>query len=258
MVRVMAINLPLLFVLLVGKSHGWISSPPMAFPSHRTTARLSKSPYADDRPKNPVIFVKVDDTGNWGSQDSPPPATEETWRWCTNFVVPLNLCPWAAASVKSQGGVKVYLVDRAHDMQSAVEDASSNLIAAIKSGEVDANLAISFIVTTEYWEFGSFYGWFLDLEEAFIDSSFDEVTLAPFHPDWLFQDDEAELSFEKKSPYPTVSVVSRFVIEKAGVEATSAIAGHNKAILLDRGFDQLQELYQNQVLLFPNREAPRE
>ena len=34
----------------------------------------------------------------------------ETWRWCQGFVIPLNLCPWAAASVTSPGAMQFYVV----------------------------------------------------------------------------------------------------------------------------------------------------
>ena len=244
-------------LLHVGTSKGWMTKP--FFNVERSwnykSVCNSNTVHESDHTNNPVIFVKSEDTLDsqlWVHPELPPAGAEETWRWCTNFVVPLNLCPWAAASVRSNGCLKVYLVDRAHDVQSAVEDASNELMLAIRSGTVDANVAISFVVTTDYWEFGSFYAWFLDVEDAYLDSSFDEVTLAPFHPDWQFQDDEPALAYEKKSPYPTISIVSRAVVDKAGKEVTSSIAGHNEDILLGRGYENLRELYQRQVFLHPN------
>jgi uncharacterized protein len=242
-----------------GTSQGWIAAPGVVRWRHSNGARHSKSSNSDDYPTNPVILIKSGDgTNEWISPASSLIGAEETWRWCKDFVVPLNLCPWAAASVRSKGALKIYVVDQAQDVQNAVEDASKGLREAIATDKVDSNVAISFIVTTDYWEFGSFYSWFLDLEEAYLDdSSFDDVTLAPFHPDWLFQGDEPELAFEKKSPYATVSVVSRAVIDKAGNEATAAIAGHNEGVLMSQGFDQLNELYQRQVKLPPSQDAPK-
>lgn len=243
-------------LLYVGTSQGWLTKTPLNVKGSWTYKSVCYSNIVPEsnHHNNPVIFVKSEDTAAsqlWIRPELHPTEAEETWRWCTNFVVPLNLCPWAAASVRSNGCLKVYLVDRAHDVQSALEDASNDLMLAIRSGTVDANVAISFVVTTDFWEFGSFYAWFLDVEDAFLDSSFDDVTLAPFHPDWLFQDDEPALAFEKKSPYPTISIVSRAVVDKAGKEATSSISGHNEDILLGRGFENLRELYQRQVFLHP-------
>jgi len=37
-------------------------------------------------------------------------SVQQTWQWCQHFVVPLNLCPWAPASVAAPGAMQFYVV----------------------------------------------------------------------------------------------------------------------------------------------------
>ncbi len=82
----------------------------------------------------------------------------------------------------------------------------------------------------------------------------DEITIAPFHPDWSFASSSSSrnpLDYEKKSPYPTISLVRSSVIIKAGEEATGRIGIHNEEVLQKYGCDELEELYQKGVVLGP-------
>lgn len=103
-----------------------------------------------------------------------------------------------------------------------------------------------------------------DVEEGVADILIgDEITIAPFHPDWYFATtgDEYEvdttaavggggnpLDYEKKSPYPTISLVRTSGIVQAGEEATSRIGIHNEEILKDFGGKRLKKLYNDNVL----------
>ncbi|KAL3924579.1 MAG: hypothetical protein SGILL_000964 [Bacillariaceae sp.] len=89
--------------------------------------------------------------------------------------------------------------------------------------------------------FPDFVEWFTEMEEEW-DEALDDVIIAPFHPDWEFgtdadgeqQGENDALSYEKKSPFPLVSLVSTRVVEQAGEAVTSKIATHNHQILLDK------------------------
>lgn len=121
---------------------------------------------------------------------------------------------------------------------------------------LDPNTAIAFLVFDPAFhneESGwiddpsSFYDWFLELEETW---SLDETTLAPFHPQWTYHhheddrdDKTAALDLEKQSPYPTVSIVSTAVIDKAGEAATAKIAAQNEAILCSKSVAEWNALY---------------
>jgi hypothetical protein len=180
-------------------------------------------------------------------------AAAATWRWCADFVVPLDLCPWAAASVSAKGGaLGIHLSKREH-MKEAIDEAALHLRDKIETGTVDPNVAIALVVChpSNDWDFLEFYDWFEELEESFEDDFF---TLAPFHPKWQFGGGPVEhfleLDIEKQSPYPTVTIVCTSVIDKAGPTATDQIAKHNERVLLEMGVPKLQQYYQKRV--FPN------
>ena len=88
----------------------------------------------------------------------------------------------------------------------------------------------------------------------------DLVAVAGFHPKWEFgssspNDLSSELravSFEKKSPYPTITIVHWSAIEKGSSDAsevTEKISSHNSKILSDLGITALQKMFQNDVKL---------
>jgi hypothetical protein len=175
----------------------------------------------------------------------------ETWRWCADFVVPLDLCPWAAASVNTKGALRIFLAKQ-DEMEEAIKEAAQRLSHDVQTNSVDPNVAIAFIASSDGdWDFASFYEWFDDLEASFED---DDVTLAPFHPEWQFGDGPPELDIEKHSPYPTVTVVCTSVIDKAGPAATEQIGQHNEQVLLEMGISELRQLYKTKV--FYNKDSP--
>lgn len=169
----------------------------------------------------------------------------ETWRWCSDFVVPLELCPWAAASVQSKGAVRIAL-STTNEMSEAILQNAVRLRQDVDAQLADPNVAIVFVVCSDRnWDFVEFYEYFYQFEESWHN---DFVTLAPFHPDWQFGGDTPlELGMEKQSPYPTVSLVCTSVIDKAGEAATNQIGQHNEEVLLNLGLDKLQRLYQSAV-----------
>jgi hypothetical protein len=96
--------------------------------------------------------------------------------------------------------------------------------------------------------FVDFIDWFTELEEHWSED-LEDVIVAPFHPRWEFggggvensgeddgnteyYDEEACLDYEKRSPYPLVTLVSTNVVEQAGEAVTKVIGEHNQEILL--------------------------
>jgi Protein of unknown function (DUF1415) len=65
-------------------------------------------------------------------------------------------------------------------------------------------------------------------------SLMDDGIVAPFHPDWVFAGEPQSLQYEKRSPYPTVTLVSTRVVDKAGEEATKQIGTQNEKTLLSK------------------------
>ena len=257
----------------------------------------------DDTEKDSVI---------WHRRTSQPQKKDDTkilhqtWRWCQDFVVPLDLCPWAAASVASPGAMQFYMVsddstiqDKNRDaskmlspdrVERIVRDVAERFVDTIQNSQaIDptsdlSKVGIAFVVLRDeeninsgsssnnnkyrwYQSFPEFYQWFIDVEDEWIDqgeqtpldSVYNLVTLAAFHPDWEFgtnpntplDDIEKErcMNFEKQSPHPTITLVWTGTIEAAGQQATERIAEHNQKVLQEElTLSELQTLYDERVM----------
>jgi hypothetical protein len=182
-------------------------------------------------------------------------AATETWRWCAHFVVAHNLCPWALQSVQTDQAIRIYVVDSIEDMEESLQTVSKQFHADLKASSIDPNAAIAFVVlASDDWSFPDYYDWYLQEEDNWLDDAEEDennianhVTWAPFHPEYEFQGDDECLQVEKRSPYPTVSMVSSAVIDSAGPSVTTQIAKNNEETLRKKTASQWQELYDASV-----------
>ncbi len=221
----------------------------------------------------------VDGSGIWKHPNDPDvkkiakEVTKLVTNWCKNFVLELDLCPWAKASLQTSGAMRFFLVpplkpetDDGIDlemfqekleqwMERIVEAAAEQFQAEILATEsVDNNeassiqlekAAIYFVVFLPNDDdsllpnsFVDFSYWFMDMEENWKEE-YDDVIVAPFHPCWTFGQDDGDnhsitacLDYEKRSPYPLVTLVSTEVVENAGAVVTEAIGEHNEQVLV--------------------------
>ena len=249
-------------LLLVLCCHGWsIQIPSVTATQRRSKHRVIR--FAEENQLLEWIPSSSDDGWRTAPAANHSPLVE-TLRWCRNFVLPLNLCPWAAASLQSNNiqDLKLYSVKNANDMEVAVHSVAQLFHDSVVRKDVDPSVAISFVVCDDLsWDFADFYDWFCALEENFWDDDngvLNHVTLAPFHPDWMFQDEgednmasssSHQLQFEKKSPYPTVTFVWTAVIDAAGPAVTTMIATKNEATLCSKTVQELSTMYQQRVYL---------
>jgi hypothetical protein len=184
-------------------------------------------------------------------------AANETWRWCAHFVVAHNLCPWALKSVQTDQAIRIYVVDNIEDFEESLQTISKRFIEDLKASSIDPNAAIAFVVLANSdadWSFPSFYDWYIDEEDNMLDDAVEDdtsianyVTWAPFHPAYQFDGDDECLWVEKRSPYPTVSIVSSAVIDSAGDSVATNIGENNEEILRKKTASQWQELYDASV-----------
>ena len=222
-------------------------------------------------------------------------AATKTFNWCSDFVQDLNLCPWAKQSLLSSNAIRIKIIHETNGwdhMEEIVRKSSFELKALTDEGIVDPYIGITFVVAipthekdyhgegkvtnvenNDDFEFLTFYDYFNELEEAFMDddderySALDEVTIAPFHPEWTFappaedhngmsfhdEDNNIDLSkdpldYEKRTPYPTISIVMAKGIDLAGEEATAKIGIHNEEKLNELGYESVERLYHEKVL----------
>lgn len=206
-----------------------------------TTLRLA--PTSDDS----QITVWHQRDGEWIEQRSNaatlPLEAQQTWAWCRNFVVPLQLCPWARASVETPTALQIFLVDQNYPQSlhsDVVKDVGQRFEGFLADNPSIESAAIFFVIFPMN-DFGDYYDWFLDLEETW--DLMDSVKVAPFHPDWAFDGEPDNLQYEKRSPFPTVSLVSTKVVDAAGEMATKRIGEQNEQLLLSKSVNELQSLW---------------
>jgi hypothetical protein len=171
----------------------------------------------------------------------------------------LQLCPWAKASLETSNATQIFVVNN-EEFNSNDEMEKTKLVQAVarrftefiddessSSLESAAIFFVLFVNADGDDSFIDFYDWFVEMEE---DWELDDVIVAPFHPDWEFGgDDESQqqLMFEKKAPYPTVSLVSARVVDHAGPAATEQIGRHNEVLLRSKTPIQLQALWNSSI-----------
>jgi hypothetical protein len=231
--------------------------------------------------------------------------TRKTMNWCNEFVMKLDLCPFAKASLQTKGAMRFFLVppipmvvqppttssvvsttqiqlEEEYRNRRIVDDVAKRFQTEILNNNNNGNdrednsnpaaadmlerAAIYFVIflsnenndndngngngngnendnedntaitttTSRTSSFIDFLDWFNDLEDNWSEEC-DDVIIAPFHPDWQFEfdtRDEYALNYEKRSPYPLISIVSTNVVEKAGEAVTELIGENNREILL--------------------------
>mmetsp|Transcript_1084 Transcript_1084/g.2364 ORF Transcript_1084/g.2364 Transcript_1084/m.2364 type:complete len:295 (+) Transcript_1084:34-918(+) len=215
--------------------------------------------------------------------------SDATDRWSQHFVRRFNLCPWAGGSIDIDSAVRHHILflrnlDR-REMEGAVRSAGAELMRCLDAGEVSERYGIAFVTflkkaddetknkdarmlsnqSGSAFEYGDFYEIFLELEDAFLDEAEDgwetgvsrigsRTTIAAFHPKWVFAESNAEdsINYEKRSPFPTISIVSSAAIDRLmdheihgtygeSATATVAVGEHNERILKEVGSEELKK-----------------
>jgi hypothetical protein len=197
-------------------------------------------------------------------------AAQATYQWAAHFVAQHNLCPWADRSVRTRNALQIVVLTYNEELETSLEAIAVQFQENFESGRADPNTAIIFCVILppqnskdDHWieDFGSFYEWYLTTEDNWLDRADDDlshvansVTLAPFHPAWQFASDDEEKSLpndsfalEKQSPYPTISMVSTRVIERAGEMATKQIVESNQVTLATKSKEEWKKIYHQAV-----------
>jgi hypothetical protein len=177
---------------------------------------------------------------DWKRSPVTPLVAYNTWSWCQNFVLPLQLCPWARASLETPSALQMFLSDL-NPNDDIVLDVGRRFQQFLKNYPQLESAAIFFIVFPAC-DFEEFYNWFDEMEGEW--ELMDDVIVAPFHPDWVFVGEPDSLQFEKRSPYPTVSLVSTRVVDKAGEEATKQIGMQNAKTLLSKSTEELRNMWE--------------
>ena len=199
-------------------------------------------------------------------------AALETWNWCSKFVVQYQLCPWAKASVSTPNALQIYLIQdidiyNSLDILVNVTERFESFIDECNPSLESSAIFFCVFVSSSSSSFDSekqqpndddatidfvdFCNEFFDrIEPSLLDHTNDRIIAAPFHPNWTYNsndddgdDDSHVLDFEKQSPYPTISLVSADIVDRAGTETTEAIGIQNEEILTGKSYKEWEHLW---------------
>lgn len=136
---------------------------------------------------------------------------EATKKWLDEFVIGLNLCPFARHAVPSIE----YIVSDASTEQQLLADLEQALLKISEDPAIETLLLIHPLVLLEF----TLYNEFLSVVDALLQAMNleGEVQVASFHPDYQFADTHelAADNFTNRSPYPMLHLLREASVEKA-------------------------------------------
>jgi len=140
---------------------------------------------------------------------------EKTKVWIDKFVIGLNLCPFAKA-VFDKDQIR-YLVNEAESNDELLIAFYQELLLLKKIGPKTA--ATSFIILPNaFSDFTQYLDFYAQAEFVLKESKFDQTfQLAGFHPDYIFQNSEADdiENATNRSPYPMIHILRVKQVTKA-------------------------------------------
>ncbi len=173
-----------------------------------------------------------------------------TKKWIEEFVINLNLCPFAAHPFKSD---KIrYIIFRGNDTDiekfHELCDKEIEFLQVTPATEVETTLIITpnaFLDFDDYLDEFDFLE--LGLEEVFIDEEEIPLQLASFHPNYMFEDTEADdvENFTNRSPFPMFHLLRTGRVSIA-IEAhpdIDSVPENNIKTMQNLGYYKVKQMY---------------
>ena len=177
---------------------------------------------------------------------NPAQAEAITRRWLAEFVVGLNLCPFARPLLDSRqlriavcaeeaiSALQHCVLAELDRIQCASEEDIATSLVVFTGGLSDFDDYLDFLALCQQW-----------LEESGLEGL---VQLASFHPDYRFEGESSHSpgQFSNRSPYPTLHLIREDMLERVLVDFPDpeAIPGRNIAKLEDLGLEELERRWQ--------------
>lgn len=133
---------------------------------------------------------------------------EITRTWLQNFVIDLNLCPFAG---------KVFLEDSIRFtvfFGESEEALLETLQGEIKKLQIDSQIATTLLILPNVLQDFEDYNQFLELSDLLLVESQNEFQVASFHPDYQFAGTklaDAE-NFSNRSPFPLLHILRESMV----------------------------------------------
>jgi hypothetical protein len=165
-----------------------------------------------------------------------------TARWVSDFVIGLNLCPFAKA-VQTKGQVR-YVVSHAESGVRLLEELQRELatLQAADPSELDTTLLVHPHVLRDFFDYNDFLAEVDDLlQELELEG---ELQVASFHPDYCFAGSAADdpANYTNRSPYPMLHLLREASVTRAvdSYPDTTAIPERNVELLRSMPADELR------------------
>ena len=165
-----------------------------------------------------------------------------TTRWVNDFVIGLNLCPFAKA-VQTKGQVR-YVVSHAKSGVRLLEELQRELatLQGADPSEVDTTLLIHPHVLEDFFDYNDFL---TEVDELLQKLELEgELQVASFHPDYCFAESPADdpANYTNRSPYPMLHLLREASVTRAvdTYPDTAAIPERNVELLRGMRADELK------------------
>ena len=138
---------------------------------------------------------------------------EVTRRWVAEFVVGLNLCPFARREV--EGDTLRYVVSPATSPEELLVALLAELELLASDERVETTLLIAPHTLQDFLDYNAFLGVCDALLEA--QGHAGEFQVASFHPQYQFADTESEApeNYSNRSPWPMLHLLREASVERA-------------------------------------------
>lgn len=175
---------------------------------------------------------------------------ELTKKWIEEFVINLNLCPFAAHPFKSDKIRYAVFKGKDADLEKFHQfcDDEIDFLEKTPATEVETTLIITphaFLDFDDYLDEIDFLE--LGLEEVFIDEEEVPLQLASFHPNYMFEDtDENDVeNYTNRSPYPMFHLLrtNRVTIAIEAHPDIDSVPENNIKKMQELGYYKVKQMY---------------
>ncbi|MGO3343792.1 MAG: DUF1415 domain-containing protein [Marinomonas sp.] len=173
--------------------------------------------------------------------------TTQTAKWVNDFIIDLNVCPFAKREMERES-VR-FVVLRSKKTQVALEELMSEVYWLDEHPETETTILVFPTLFTDFYRYLDF----VDLaENLMLEQEYDGVyQLATFHPDYCFSGTEPEdvSNYTNRSPYPMLHLLRETSVEKA-IEFygdTNEIPERNIDVMEEMGREKLEKILANSM-----------
>ena len=167
---------------------------------------------------------------------------QQTIQWVREFVIKLNLCPFAKHEM-DKGSVRV-IASHAETIDDALTDLMMEVDALNNNSAIETTLVVFPSMFSDFFAYLDF----TEVAESILhDDGYEGIyQLATFHPDYCFAGVEGDdvTNYTNRSPYPMVHLLREEQIERAIAfyGDTEQIPENNMKCLRELGLDQVKKM----------------